>query len=307
MKVLVTGGNGFIGSYVCTALRSAGHEPLSFDHHRHPIGETFLGSVTDSSAVTDAAAHVDGIIHLAAVLGTQETITNPRPAAEVNVLGSINVFEAAVQYDLPIVYVGVGNHWMREQGAGSYTISKTCAEDFARMYHQYRGARISVVRPVNAYGPRQSVAAPFGSSKVRKIIPAFICRALCGMPIEVYGSGEQVSDMVYVTDVARTMVATLGSGHFGPFGVGPVESHTVNEIAHMVERVAYRGKGAPPLIHLPMRPGEVAEAKVTADTSQLDKIGVYPSKFVNLEHGIAETVAWYRENEGTTWHRPAQV
>ena len=308
MRVLVTGGNGFIGSYVCSALRNADHEPLSFDHHYHPrSGETFLGSVTDSTAVTDAAAHVDGIIHLAAVLGTQETISNPRPAAEVNVIGSINVFEAAVQYDLPIVYVGVGNHWMREQGAGSYTISKTCAEDFARMYHQYRGARISVVRPVNAYGPGQSVASPFGSSKVRKITPAFVCRALCGMPIEVYGSGNQVSDMVYVADVARTMVAALGSGHFGPFGVGPLESHTVNDVAHMIEREVYRGQGAPPIVNLPMRPGEVAEAKVTADTSELDKIGIDPARFVSLEHGIAETVAWYQEHEGATWHRPAGI
>ena len=303
MRVLVTGGNGFIGGYVRAALESIGHQPLSFDHYSHS-GETFLGSVTDASAITDAAAHVDAIIHLAAVLGTQETILNPRPAAEVNVIGSINVFEAAVQYGLPVVYVGVGNYWMREHGAGAYTITKTCAEDFARMYHRYRGALISVVRPVNAYGPGQSVAAPFGSSKVRKITPAFICRALCGMPIEVYGSGDQVSDMVHVTDVARTMVAALGSSEFGPFEVGPIESHTVNDVAHIVEQAVYGNETVPPIVHLPMRPGEVPESRVTADTSRLNKIGVDPTQFVTLEQGIAETVGWYRENEGTAWHRP---
>jgi len=185
---------------------------LFFDHVRPADGEIFLGDVTDASAVTEAAAHVEGIIHLAAVLGTQETISNPRPSAEINILGSLNVFEAAVQYDLPVVYVGVGNHWMRNHGGGSYTISKSCAEDFARMYHAHRGLKVTIVRPVNAYGPRQSVAAPFGTSKVRKITPSFICRALSNSPIEVYGDGTQVSDMVHVTDVAKVMVKALGSG-----------------------------------------------------------------------------------------------
>jgi UDP-glucose 4-epimerase len=277
---------------------------LPFDHHRHGGADVFLGDVRDATAVTEAAAHVDGIIHLAAVLGTQETITNPRPAAEANILGALNVFEAAVQYDLPVVYAGVGNHWMREHGTGAYTISKTAAEDFARMYDKYRGGRISVVRPVNAYGPRQSVAAPFGTSKVRKITPAFICRALSGMPIEIYGSGNQVSDMVYVGDVARVMVAALGSNVFGPIGVGPTESKTVNEIANIVNALAYDHEEPPPLVHLPMRPGEVPDAVVSADTTHLADLGIDVSEFVDVEDGLELTVDWYAKNEGTAWHRP---
>jgi UDP-glucose 4-epimerase len=304
VKVLVTGGAGFIGSYVCAELTAQGHQPLRFDHHRHGNDEVFLGDVRDATAVTEAAAHVDGIIHLAAVLGTQETILNPRPAAEVNILGALNIFEAATQYDLPVVYAGVGNHWMREHGTGAYTISKTAAEDFARMYDKFRGGRISVVRPVNAYGPGQSVAAPFGTSKVRKITPAFVCRALSGMPIEVYGSGEQVSDMVYITDVAKTFVAALGSGVFGPIGVGPLESTTVNEFADIVNREVYGDSHAPALVHLPMRPGEVPDAVVNADTSHLKDIGIDPKGFVGLEQGVALTVDWYRQQEGIVWHRP---
>jgi UDP-glucose 4-epimerase len=307
MKVLVTGGSGFIGSYVCQELIAQGHEPLSFDHHRHDSREMFLGDVRDAAAVTEAAAHVDGIIHLAAVLGTQETITNPRPAAEVNILGALNIFEAAAQYDLPVVYVGVGNHWMRDHGTGAYTISKTTAEDFARMYDKFRDGRISVVRPVNAYGPGQSVAAPFGTSKVRKITPAFICRALSGMPIEVYGSGNQVSDMVYVTDVARVMVSALGSSVFGPIGVGPAQSATVNEIAQRVNQEVFGDAPAPALIHLPMRPGEVPDAVVSVGESAkyLKEVGVDWDSFVSIDEGIKKTVKWYRDNEGTAWHRPA--
>jgi UDP-glucose 4-epimerase len=306
MKVLVTGGSGFIGTYVCEELIAQGHEPLSFDHHRHDDREMFLGDVRDAAAVTEAAAHVDGIIHLAAVLGTQETITNPRPAAEVNILGALNIFEAAAQYDLPVVYAGVGNHWMRDHGTGAYTISKTASEDFARMYSKYRSGRISVVRPVNAYGPRQSVAAPYGSSKVRKITPAFVCRALSNMPIEVYGSGNQISDMVYVTDVARVMVAALGSNVFGPIGVGPAQSSTVNEIAQRVNQEVFGDAPAPALVHLPMRPGEVPDAVVSVgeNAQYLEKIGIDWDSFVSIDDGIRTTVQWYRDNEGTTWHRP---
>jgi UDP-glucose 4-epimerase len=310
-KILVTGGAGFIGSHVVERLVRGGDEVLVMDHavpgalrkvaeSKYGI-EVFIGDVLDPVSVTEAAAHVDGIIHLAAVLGTQETILNPRPAAMTNVLGSLNIFEAANQYGLPVVYAGVGNHWMREHGAGAYTITKTAVEDFARMYRQFRGSTITVVRPVNAYGPRQSVAAPYGPSKVRKIIPSFVCRALAGDAIEIYGDGTQVSDMVHVRDVAHAFVNAL-SNHSkqSTFEIGPLESVTVNEIADMVRDEVSRVLDQEPVevAHLPMRPGEVPNAVVSASPKGLPEIGIDPTKFVRLEDGIAEVVAWYK---GTWW------
>jgi len=306
-KVLVTGGGGFIGSYVVDKLLDFDYDVMVLDHTSnhyydpHPRIEHFLGDIRDATAVTEAAAHVDGIIHLAAVLGTQETIGNPRPAAETNILGSLNVFEAANQYGLPVVYAGVGNHWMREYGGGTYTISKTCVEDFAKMFNNHRGGRISVVRPVNAYGPRQSIAAPFGTSKVRKILPSFTCRALLGEPIEIYGDGTQISDCVYVEDVASTFVRTLiSTDSIGPvtdIEVGPEQSSTVNEIAQMVRMNAmFYTDRASEIVHLNMRPGEVPNAVVKADTESCWKVGVDPSEFVSLSEGIRRTVEWYYNN-----------
>ena len=244
MKVLVTGGSGFIASWIRKELAARGHSVLVMDHQdrRHLLTdgeEFFLGDVRDATAVTEAAAHVDGIIHLAAVLGTQETIHNPRPSAETNILGSLNVFEAGTQYNLPVVYAGVGNHFMRLKGTGCYTITKSAAEDLARMYNLYRdGGRITIVRPVNAYGPGQSVAGPYGTSKVRKIMPALTCRALTGADIEVYGDGTQISDCVYVEDVARVFVTALEhTAQHGPteepVEAGPLTSVTVNDIARL--------------------------------------------------------------------------
>lgn len=318
MKVGITGGQGFIGTHITNELLSKGHQVVVFDRHNHMHAgameqtgvEFFQGDVRDSTAVVELAAHVDGIIHMAAVLGTQETIQNPRPSAETNILGSLNVFEAANQYDLPVVYAGVGNHWMRDHGTGAYTISKTAAEDFTRMFNKYRGSRISVVRPVNAYGPGQSIAAPYGSSKVRKIMPSFICRALTGTPIEVYGDGTQISDCVFVGDVARVFVGTLehteANGAVArPIGVGPAGSVTVNDVATRVANIVSLGNRRPPveLVHLPMRPGEVPNAIVNADVATLEQLSeeYHADTFLSLSDGITDTVRYYRETWLPDW------
>ncbi|MGW0581137.1 NAD-dependent epimerase/dehydratase family protein [Streptomyces sp. NPDC002920] len=306
MKVLVTGSAGFIGTWIRRELLARGHTVLAMDHQDRRQGlapgeEFFLGDVRDATAVTEAAAHVDGIIHLAAVLGTQETINNPRPSAETNVLGSLNVFEAGAQYGLPVAYAGVGNHAMRLIGTGCYTITKSAAEDLTRMYNLYRdGGRITTVRPVNAYGPGQSIAAPYGTSRVRKIAPAFICRALTGADIEVYGDGTQVSDCVYVGDVARAFVTALEhTAEYGPtekpVEVGPLTSVTVNDIARLVAEYAAEVTGREPvgIKHLPMRPGEVPNAVVSSDTSTLAQIGMTAADFVPLDEGIRRTVDYY--------------
>jgi len=303
MKVGVTGGAGFIGSWLTTELLGRGHEVVCFDRlGKAPPGAiSFLGDVRDATAVTELAAAVDGIVHLAAVLGTAETILNPRPAAETNILGSLNVFEAAAQYGLPVVNAAVGNARI---GRGTYCVTKTCAEDFVPMYVHDRGQRFVSVRPMNAYGPGQKAPAPWGSSKVRKIIPTFVCAGLTGQDVTLYGAGAQVSDCVFVGDVARVMAAALehaaGSDLLAdrPIEVGPLQSHTVREVAEIVCQHANGGR----LVDLPMRPGEPTGAIVRADPSTLAPLGIDPAGFVALEDGIGMTVEWFAANEGVTWH-----
>ena len=289
-KILVTGGTGFIGRHVCTELLERGHTPLIFDRHlkaRREGCEQILGNTRDAESVTEAVAHVDGVIHLAGVLGTAETVGNPRPAAETNVLGGLNVFEAVAQYEVPAVNIAVGNYWFNN----TYSITKNAAERFALMFNAERGTQIAVVRALNAYGPHQVPAGPFGASKVRKIMPAFICRALLGHPIEVYGDGEQVMDMVHVRDVARTLVNAL----LIPHGVydrvmdcGTGRATTVNEVALEVQLHTDA-----PLVHIPMRQGEKPGEVVLADTTTLPA-EIAGGPFIELEAGVDETVGWYR-------------
>lgn len=297
MKVLVTGGMGFIGRYVVEELLENNHTPIIFDHHRrlakeYPDGvEVFQGDIMDDVAVTEAMAHCDSWIHLAAVLGTQETIKNPRPAAKSNLIGGLNILEAAAQYNLPGTYIAVGNHWMNN----TYSITKTMIERFIDMYNRNRGTKVNIVRVVNAYGPRQLAAEPFGCGKVRKITPAFACRALLGHPIEVYGDGKQVSDMVYVGDVAKALVKSTEKAVAGvvfphPVEVGPSENMSVGEIAELINEIA---GGKSEIVNLPMRPGENVGDRVTADNSTLALVEMDPQDLVPLREGMEKTVAYF--------------
>jgi nucleoside-diphosphate-sugar epimerase len=304
-KVGVTGGAGFIGQYVCEELLSQGYTPVVYDHHNRNSCldgcEVFLGDVRDEVAVMEFAAHVDGIIHLAAVLGTQETINNPRPAAMSNLQGGLNFLEACTAYQLPGTYICVGNHWMDN----TYSITKTMVERFVNMFNKNRDTRINCVRAVNAYGPRQLAASPFAESKVRKIIPSFVCRALSGLPIEVYGDGDNISDMVYVGDVAYALVASLKEANKGivfdrVVECGPEEHFTVNQVAELVN--IFTGN-IQPVIHLSMRPGETPGVDVIADITTLDLVGMVPSDMTSLRDGLQATVEYFRQTEGIAWRR----
>lgn len=307
-KIGVTGGAGFIGRYVCEELLSKGYTPVIFDHHAKDTSEytedceVFIGDVRDEVAMTEFAAHVDGMIHLAAVLGTQETVKNPRPAARSNLEGGLNFLEACAQYDIPGVYIAVGNWWMNNP----YSITKNMIERFVHMFNADRNGRINIVRAVNAYGPRQLAATPFAHGKVRKIMPALICRALSSMPMELYGGGKQVSDCVYVGDVAKALVLALECANRGDvfdkaIEIGPVEHSTVREVADLVNSIVSEPVE---IKSLPMRPGEKEGEAVTADTDTLELIGFNKDDLIPLSEGITRTVKYFTDTEGTSWHKP---
>ena len=337
MIVGVTGGAGFIGSWICEELKSRGHTPYVLDH-KGRLEHGLLGDVRDNTIVMEMAAHVDAIIHLAAVLGTTETIDAPHAAAETNIMGTLNVFEAASRYDLPVVFAAVGN---ANIARGTYCITKSCGERFVHMYREDRGLRVTSVRPMNAYGPRQSAPSPFGSAKVRKIVPSFITSALSGEPMRLYGGGTQYSDSVWVGDVAKVFVTALEEAAKGnvpnhPIDVGNATPYTVLQVAQEIQNLI---PGAT-IENLPMRTGEPhggalstpAELKaivdavaqvnpalnridiqrvtrelgtvVSADPDTLKAIGMDINDFRTLAAGIEDTVEWFKANEGITWHKP---
>lgn len=299
-NVLVTGGRGFIGRYVVDELKRRGFGVHILDRRQYP-GEQFgelsvFGDIKDATLVTDAVSHVDGIIHLAGVLGTQETITNPRPAAETNILGGINVIEAAAQYDIPLVNIAVGNFWMDN----TYSITKNTVERLVRMTAKYRDKSMVSVRALNAYGPYQVPVAPYGPSRVRKIMPSFACRALSGEPIEIYGDGSQVMDMIYVKDVAAILVTVLEALDSGSvvddIEAGTGNPTTVNDIAdEVVSAVHAIADKTATVEHLPMRPGEDPASVVLGNPETLEQFGIKAADLTTLHMGVYETVRYFEE------------
>lgn len=291
--ILVTGGHGFIGRHTMRELKLRGHNPVAFDRRGVPDVELefeqIVGDIRDANGVNEAVAHCDGIIHLGGILGTQETIQNPLPAAETNIYGGLNVLQAATQFQVPMVNIAVGNFWMNN----TYSISKNSVERFATMYANERGTKVNNLRVMNAYGPGQSVAHPYGTSNVRKIMPSFICRALTASPMEVYDTGDQIMDMVYVKDVARDLVDLLEWEEYGEtFECGTGRRTTVREIAEVVGEEVYRQTGiATEIKFLPMRPGEQINSTVVANDPWDDVDGYLP-----LEKGVKRTVKWFVKN-----------
>jgi len=288
-KILVTGGNGFIGSHVVDNLKGKEFDIVIFDRYKdNKRGERkdvqyFYGDVNNSAAVYEAVYHTDGVIHLAGVLGTQETVRNPFPAIQTNILGSLNVFEACANTNKKGVYIAVGNHWMNNP----YSITKTTAERFALMYNKERGTQIAVVRGLNAYGPRQK------SRPIRKITPNFILPALKNENILIYGEGTQRMDMIYVEDIAEILVRALIEDHKTydkVFEAGTGIAPTVNEIAETVIRLT---GSKSKLEHTVMRPGEDKGSVVIANVETLKPLGF--NAFTSLEDGLSKTIPWYRK------------
>jgi UDP-glucose 4-epimerase len=276
MMVLVTGSAGFIGRAVAAELAGRGDEMVGFDW---PAGD-----VRDRAAVRHAVAGADAVINLAGVLGTAEIIGAEYAATKVNVLGALNVLDAARAAGVPVVQIATGH----EGQPNPYAITKRAATDLALARARWSGQPVMVVRAYHAYGPGQKPPAPHGTSAVRKIVPSFVCRALTGMPLEVWGSGLQEIDLVWVGDVARVLVDAVD----GPYGqvveAGTGKATTVLDAALDVgDRVAVTvTKNHPDIRHLPMRPGEPEGAVVVATS---------PACLNPWPHMLDETIDWYRD------------
>jgi UDP-glucose 4-epimerase len=267
-RILVTGGKGFIGSRVCAELERRGDIPISFDHPN---------DVRDA-AMLAMFAHVDGVINLAGVLGTAETIGAEYEAAHVNILGALNVFD--VFRNVPIVQIATGH----EGQPNPYAITKSCITGLALSRAQWMRQKIAVVRAYHVYGPGQKMCAPHGHSKVRKIIPSFVARALTDMPIEINGDGLQVVDLVYVDDCGKVLVDALD----GPYGevleAGTGSRTSVIDCAQDVIVACAGSKSR--LVHGPMRKGEPEGAIVVAEDA------LCPNPWPYMLH---ETIEWYRK------------
>jgi UDP-glucose 4-epimerase len=270
VRILVTGGGGFIGSAVCALLRGDGHEVFGYDLPRKDI--------RNLSSLMDYSEDLDAVIHLAGVLGTHELFDTPQRAVDVNVTGTLNVLEACRWHGMR--YVGIT---MPAVFPSLYTATKVCATRMATAYHLTHGVPVSHVRAFNAFGPGQA----HGPGHPQKIIPTFATKIWNEEPVPVWGDGNQTVDLIYVDDLAQMLVDALEFGNDEVFDGGTGFGPTVNEV---VDLVAFVAKQKASVEYLPMRRGEIP-TNICATGEGWDKLGWRPS-FNVLD--LKNTVEWYK-------------
>jgi len=209
---------------------------------------------------------------------------------ECNIIGALNVFDAAKIYKKRGLQIAVGNYWMNNP----YSLTKNTCERFALMYNKEHGTDIRIVRGMNVYGERQS------HKPVRKIFPNVVIPALLDKPITIYGDGEQVMDLIYAGDVAEILARTLltkGIPNDIIYEAGVGGGMTINKAVDIV--MAVTGSKSE-VIHVPMRAGETPNAVVEISDKgweDLGKhVGYHEKDLTPIDDAVVKTVAWYKKN-----------
>lgn len=297
-KIAVTGGLGFIGSHVVDNLIDKDYEITIFDRHYDEKKikeykwenkvEFRLGDLKDRDAVFELIRHCDAVINLGGILGTQELISNPTPAIEVNIIGAINVFDAIKQFKDRGFTVAVGNHWMNNP----YSISKSTAERFALMYNKEHHTDIRILRMMNVYGERQL------HRPIRKIFPNVVIPALLNKDITIYGSGEQVMDLVYVKDIAEIIARTtlydnVPNTIMYEAGIGG--RMTINKAVDMILDIT---KSTSKVSRIAMRPGEESNSVVEISEQGWKDLNKYlnytKEDLTPMKEAMEQSINWYK-------------
>jgi len=289
LRAIVTGGAGFIGSHVVDALLARGDDVLVLDDLSNGKPENLpegaqLEVVDIREPLDFEGAEV--CFHLAAQVDVRVAVERPEHDAQVNVLGTVNVLEAARRHGTQVVFASTGGAIYGEcdgpvaeeaprRPVSPYGVSKLAAEEYLAAYNRLYGTSHVSLRYANVYGPRQDPRGEAG------VVAIFLGRLASGEPPTIFGDGRQTRDYVYAGDVARATVAAAGKG--GVFNVGTGIETSVLELYELCRRVAGSELDAK---HAEARLGELQRSVLDFTLAERE-LGWRPE--VGLEEGLRRT------------------
>jgi UDP-glucose 4-epimerase len=303
MKILITGGAGFIGSHIVEHYQGIAEEIRVLDNLRtgylHNLEgfdhEWIPGSVTDREAVRRAVRGVDCIFHLAALVSVPESMAKPGECVDINVQGLLNVLEEAAEAGVrKLVFASSAAVYgdnpsvpkletMLPEPKSPYAITKLDGEYYLEMFQREGRLETAALRFFNVFGPRQDPAGAYAAA-----VPIFIEKALKNQDISVFGDGEQTRDFIYVKDIVGALVfAAETQGVSGVFNAGYGAQITINQLGESLIRAA---GSTSRLLHMEERPGDVKHSRACAD--RLIAAGWQPQH--RLDDGLARTMEFFR-------------
>jgi dTDP-glucose 4,6-dehydratase len=331
MKLLVTGGAGFIGSAVVRLAVSRGHEVVNLDAMTYAANAANIAPVARSNLysfekadIRDRAAldriftlhNPDAVMHLAAESHVDRSIDGPSDFIETNITGTFNMLEAARSHwtrkgkpesfrfhhiSTDEVFGSLGAEGQFTEGTpydprSPYSASKAASDHLVRAWHETYGLPVVLTNCSNNYGPYHFP---------EKLIPVVILNALHGRPIPVYGTGENVRDWLYVEDHADALLLVVQKGTVGrSYNIGGENERRnidlVRTICALLDEMAPKATPyAEQITFVTDRPGH--DARYAIDPTRIrEELGWRPS--VTVEEGLRRTVRWYLDNEA--WWRP---
>ncbi|HVB45932.1 MAG TPA: UDP-glucuronic acid decarboxylase family protein [Streptosporangiaceae bacterium] len=310
MRVLVTGGAGFVGSHLCDALIARGDATVCVDNLstgrveniEHLLAEPRFEFVdADVTEGLDPPGHFDAVAHLASPASPPQYLRRPLETLAAGSAGTASCLRLAERdkarfvlastsevYGDPAVHPQPEEYWGNVNPIGPrsvYDESKRFAEALTVAFGRERGVAAGIVRIFNTYGPR--MCADDG-----RIVTNFINQALTGKPLTVYGDGSQTRSFCYVDDLVRGIVAMLDSAEPGPINLGNPEEFTVAGFAELVLRVT----GSQSAVELRPLPTDDPTRRRPAIGKASALLGWKPE--VSVEEGVDRTVDWFRGRQG---------
>ena len=311
MRILITGGAGFIGSFLCDRLVADGHDVIAMDNLStgntdniaHLAGhERFHFIHHDVTNYIFVEGPLDAVFHLASLPSPVDYLNFPIQTLKVGAMGTHKTLGLALEkgarfllastsevYGDPLVHPQSEDYWGNVNPIGPrgvYDESKRFAEALTMAYHRYHGVDTRIVRIFNTYGPRMRMDDG-------RVVPNFVCQALRGDPLTVYDSGSRTRSFCFVSDMVDGMVRLLQSDETTPINMGNPDEMTILEFAHTVQEVT--GSDSSIEFVTPTDERTADDPKVRCpDISKARRVLGWEPK-VPLEEGLQHVIAYFRE------------